>query len=223
MASIESVFRISRKGQIASLLIDAVVSESHTRAAAVSDFPVEDGVTISDHVKLEPISLDVNGFISDAPVAPLGSRVVGDAIRSVRNAFLPGRFDDDDDVPNAESRSPLDAWEYLNKVWRDRNLIIVVSSLQIYRNMILTSLVASKTPQIGKSLEFRASLREVRILQGATGTFPAFKIKTDAANAAKTRGQSKAKKGKETVKQTTVVQAVKPQSALAALTGLFGG
>ena len=169
-------------------------------------------------MKLNPISIDVNGFISDAPVAPLGLRDADDAIRSVRNAFLPGRFRNDDDVPNGESRSPLQAWEYLNKVWRDRNLITIVTSLQIYRNMILTSLTATKTPQVGKSLEFNAKMREVRILQGATATFPAFKIKSDAA---KTRGQSKAKKGKETTKEATETQIKNPQTLLESIAAVL--
>ena len=226
VALLETVFRISRKGQIASLRIDAVTNETHSRTSELTNFPIEDGAAITDHVKLDPISIEIDGFISDAPVAPLGIRAIGDVTRNIRNALLPGRFENDDDVPNSTSRSPLDAWEYLNKVWRDRNLIVVVSSLQVYRNMILTSLSAPKSARIGKSLEFRASLREVRILESEEIFFPTLEVgvdeeakkKLDArARAAKKNNKGRGSSNTATKKQT---DNVKGKSFLASI---FGG
>ena len=129
-------------------------------------------------------------FISDAPVAPLGLRAVGDALENIRDAFIPGR---PGNIPASSSYSPIEAWEYLNKVWNARNLIVVVSSLQVYRNMILTSLTAPKTARIGKALQFRASLRQMRILESATVRFPAFKVAP--SKAVQTRAQTKKKTG----------------------------
>ena len=64
--------------------------------------------------------------------------------------------------------------------------------------MALTSLSAPKNARIGKALQFKAGLREMRILESSTAEFPAFKISGDAA---KNRGQSKTNKGKDTVRE----------------------
>ena len=186
------------------------------RNAEISDFEVEDGVTISDHVKLDPLQIDLDCFISDAPANYLGIRAISDFAAGAVNALIPGRFGDDSDVPNAESKSPLDAWNYLSDVWQARDLIVVVTSIEIYRNMILTTLSAPKTAATGKSLEFKASMREVRVLESATLEFPAFKIKSKAA---KNRATSKVQKGKNTGAVATAAKAPRPESALHAWFG----
>ena len=188
------------------------MDENHQRNATVSQFEVEDGVVVADHVKLDPISLSMTGFISDAPVGLLGIRglSVSNAINSFAGALGGG---DDSDPPNGEFRSPREAWEYLNQVWRERNPISVVSSLQIYRNMIITTLSAPRNASVGKSLEFNISLTEVRILEAQSGTFPAFKVKRGA----KKRAASSVSKGKETTQEATAAQAQRPQSILARL------
>ena len=172
---LETVFNISRKGQIEALRIDAVITETHHRQSEVTEYPVEDGVAISDHVKLNPISIDMNCFISDAPANYFGIRDLSDIAEDVINTAFPRRGQRGE-VPNAESRSPIDAWNYLTTVWLNRYPITVISSLQIYRNMILTKLTAPKSVATGKSLEFQASLKEVRIVTRAETTLPALTL-----------------------------------------------
>ena len=203
MAALETVFRITRRGQIAALRIDAMMQETHNRSAETTDFEVEDGVTISDHVKLNPLAIDLTCFISDAPANFFGVRALTDISANVVNSLVPGQTD----VPNAQSRSPIDAWNYLNTVWEERNLISVITSLQVYRNMILTSLSAPKTPQTGKSLEFKASLKEVRIVSTAVISLPA--ISLDDPNQAGRNG-----KGKQTAEGANEEEKKKPSSVL---------
>ena len=86
MAALETVFRITRRGQIAALRVDAMMQETHNRSAETTDFEVEDGVTISDHVKLNPIALDLTCFISDAPANFFGVRALTDISANVVNS-----------------------------------------------------------------------------------------------------------------------------------------
>lgn len=173
MALLSTVFKVSRRGQIAGLRIDATIEETHNRLADTTDFELEDGVTISDHVRLTPVTLNMNCFISDSPANYFGIRGLSDITANIQNALLPGRFGDDE-VPNAESRSPIDAWSYLNTLWENRELIAVVTSLQVYRNMVLTTLTAPKSASTGRSLEFKATLKEVRIVTVEAIDLPAF-------------------------------------------------
>ena len=219
MALLETVFRISRKGQIASLRVDAVMREQHGRVATTTNSIIEDGAVISDHVTLSPITISMDGFISDAPVEFLGLRGLGDKIRNVRNALLPSRFSNTDDVPNGESRSPLDAWEYLNEVWKNRDLIAVVSSLQVYRNMVLTGLTATKTPQVGKSLEFNATLTQVTLAKTETADVTVAKDPQT-----KNKAAAKNKTGKKTGTTATGAAGQKATSLLKRIVeGITGG
>ena len=205
MAALDTVFKITRRGQIAALRIDAMIQETHNRSAETTDFEVEDGVTISDHVKLNPLTLELSCFISDAPANFFGVRELTDISANVINSLLPGP--DRSGVPNARSRSPIDAWNYLNTVWEEQNLIAVVTSLQVYRNMILTNLSAPKSSAIGRSLEFKASLKEVRIVETNILTLPA--ISLDDPNQA-----GKNSRGKQTAGGTNEEEMKKPSSVL---------
>lgn len=55
-------------GQTFSLEIDATTSEQHEAANTVTDHPVEQGASISDHVRQNPNALTISGVISNTPV-----------------------------------------------------------------------------------------------------------------------------------------------------------
>jgi len=67
MALLSVLFNDSVRAQIHGMQLDASINEGHTRTAKVSVSPIEDGTTISDHVTLEPVSLSIEGLISDVP------------------------------------------------------------------------------------------------------------------------------------------------------------
>ena len=50
---------------------DASIKEDHGRESTPTEFPVEDGTTISDHMILRPFSLELTGTISDTPIGNL--------------------------------------------------------------------------------------------------------------------------------------------------------
>lgn len=190
-ALLSTVFKISRRGQIGLLLIDARIAENHGRSAQVTDYEIEDGTVISDHIKLDPLTLSIQGFISDAPAEYLGIRSLGGASQGVIGSIFPNQAllnqanpEQEGTVPNGENRNPVDSWTYLHDVWRKRTPISVITSLQLYKNMVITSLSAPRSVEIGKSLEFNAELREVRIVRSATVTIPSFKVKKAAEDAA---------------------------------------
>ncbi len=49
---------------------DLVMSESHTNASTVTDYPVEHGVNPSDHVKPDPITLSLEVWVTNTPTQP---------------------------------------------------------------------------------------------------------------------------------------------------------
>ena len=70
MISLLSRRREPRK--IGKLELDATIRESHNFKNDVTDYPVEDGFDISDHVVQAPERIVIEGFISNTPPKILG-------------------------------------------------------------------------------------------------------------------------------------------------------
>ena len=73
--------------QIADIWIDCSISEQHSSQAQVSRHPVEDGADVTDHVRLEPDSLVIEGLVTNQPIKSPKSHTNG-AVASERGAQL---------------------------------------------------------------------------------------------------------------------------------------
>ena len=51
--------------------IDASIKEDHSRESPATEFPIESGPNISDHIILKPFKLSLTGVISDSPLNPV--------------------------------------------------------------------------------------------------------------------------------------------------------
>lgn len=140
------------EGSVAGMVIDATVSETHTSTCDVSENPVEEGPSISDHVQLNPAELTVEGVISDTP---LGHAVIGNIQNLVRNSQV---------LFGGSSRS-VDAYNDLLRLQKSRRPFTVITDLKRYQNMIITDLTAPRTEATGRALHFTAVMKEVFIVQ----------------------------------------------------------
>lgn len=202
MSLLKSVFKIPTKAQIGFLKLDASFKETHNRTAKVSDNEVEDGSVISDHVKLDPKSLSMEALISDTPISILGLGVSTDDFLGAANEFADGDKSAFEGLVKNSRRTPSEAWKYLNDIMEKRTPFSIVTSLQRYENMILTSLSAPRSAANGKDLMFNAELRQIQIVASSVVKIPAFKVKGDAANSASSKG----KLGKQSTKSASGIQ-----------------
>ena len=111
-------------------------------------------------MQLKPAELSIEGVITDTP---LGYAVIGNIknlIRSVSTIF------------GGSSRS-LDAYNELIKLQQSRKPFTVLTGLKRYKNMIITELSVPRTAQTGKSLQFKATMKEIRIVKSQTSAAPA--------------------------------------------------
>lgn len=142
--------------QIGLLSVDVTIQESHEFGAQVTDWPIEGGSVITDHVRLEPRSLTIEGFVSDTPLDSIG-------LGNVRSAT---------------------AFELLEQLWEARVPFIVISQLRFYTSMVIESLVIPKTRE--SALKFTCTMREVTIVSGQNALLPAGESSNAGASAAKT-------------------------------------
>jgi len=113
---------------------EIIESESHSRSSQAPTYPVEQGNEISDHIINDPEEFSVSGFVSNTPVTG-----------------------DPTDAVNA-------AYDALIGIHNSRATVDIVSGLQVYTSMHMSSLGISRDSSSGESLRFNASFRKIRIV-----------------------------------------------------------
>ncbi len=70
------------------ITLDASINETHSRASPPTEFPVEQGATVSDHIIVKPFALEITGIISDSPIGGLNG-YLQEAATSLVSALIP--------------------------------------------------------------------------------------------------------------------------------------
>jgi hypothetical protein len=162
----------SRKdpGRIGSLTLDATLDDSHEFSNEVTSFPIEEGSDINDHIKKEPMSLSITGFITNSPVTIIESLtllIVSDTATVEntpvnredvsRNNVAGGFTELMNIVGDNYPEQPSSATVVINRP----KVIEVVTGLRVYSDMVMTRLSIKRTPSDGESLTFTASFRKI--------------------------------------------------------------
>lgn len=198
MAIAELIFGAPKKGKIGTVTLDCTVSESHKDEVEITDHPVETGSTISDHIRKRPISLSLEGIVTNTPVVFLASLM---ADSPVENDFIPS--------PDRVTR----AYQELRRIQEEGEIVDVVTSLREYKNLAIESLSVSRSAETGNALNVSISLREIVLAKSLSIDLP---VPEAVVSAAKTS------KGKVTKKESSPAQAGKMQSNLAKLVDFLG-
>lgn len=136
---------------IGVVTIDADISTEHTAEWIITDHPIETGSSISDHKIRKPREITISGMISNIPFG-IGVFYFTFSVKTL----LTGNFD--------KNRS-VTAWEQLQEIANSSELVSVVTSLESFDNMQITSLRAVRTVETGKCLDFVATLKEVQTVE----------------------------------------------------------
>lgn len=123
-------------------LMDVVLDEVHTYDSIISDYPVESGSTISDNIRIMPISVSMDCLVSNTPIGFIANE----------------RDNDDDDNP------PKSAYEVLTAIRDDKRLVTIKTSLRPYVNMWLKTLTVPRATGRGDELRFTALFAEVQFV-----------------------------------------------------------
>ena len=138
--------------------------------ALVTENPVESGTKITDHVVLQPITLQIVGILTDTPNNFLGSLVTGaggltatalgaaDVIAGL-TAAATGAL-----LGEIRPGLAMDKFRLLVALQSTREPFDVVTGFTTYHNMVFESLSAPRAPEHGRSIRFTATLREILIV-----------------------------------------------------------
>jgi hypothetical protein len=152
------------------LEIDCTQTEQHKRESKPTQFPVEDGGTVGDHIILGNFGLTIEGIISDSPLS-----ITSALLTTAVSRFIPPVSV----IPSAtalaaaqklfsvisQSKSPsVKAYEQLLQLQSDKRGLDVITTLKRYSNMYIAGLSAPRAADTGQVLLFTLELQEIMIV-----------------------------------------------------------
>ncbi len=201
--------------EIGFMEIDAVMTETHTMTAQISENEIEDDGTLVDNYKIMPKKVQLNCIISDVPIS------LEDSLLNAPTSFLSSRLGglgtlaaqaglgilSQELLKKSKSRQH-DNLKKIEEFMENRARLTVSTGLKIYQNMMIENVSFPKNAKIGDSLQFDISLKEVRIVESKTVALPEVKTKGKSGHSA----TSKADLGKQKTTEATAGQASKVAS-----------
>lgn len=180
------VFKVN--GQITQdgLDLDAAMSVGHEYTANITKNPIEDGSDVTDHIRLQNVQLNINGFVAEKPLtlidaglntglgvlaSGLGANFgqFGQLITSAGAGTLAGLLQNRDTDDNLY---PIKAYKFLVEIWKNRIPFGVRTNLSFFDNMVISRLSFPRNAELGKSLEFNATLEQITVVQTQTTFIP---------------------------------------------------
>ncbi len=167
---------------IGELTLDLLLQEDEKLSNKVTQYPVENGSPASDHVVIDPVTLTITGFVTNAPVHAHSGTIDGQArVILADHNQLNGT-----DINFAEL-----ALTYLRRIRLAREAVSVSTKRGTWDNMLVQDVSRSKTKDTGDALVFTITLIEFRQVELFFVQAP--KKKTKSA-----RAQARANLGKKT-------------------------
>ena len=153
---------------------EASLHEDHSRESTPTEFPVEDGNVISDHIILRPLTLSMTALITDTPITGLGA-LLTEGATTLTSKLLPpigtiglgaamGGLSLISALFGGDSPS-VKAYKQLMSIQAHGTPFTVLTSLSRYENMVISSLAVPRDSAMGKSIEVTIGLKQLTIVQ----------------------------------------------------------
>jgi hypothetical protein len=163
--AIELLFGRKSPGKVGNLELDAMLTERQSFANDVTNFPIESGSSISDHVIQAPEEVEVEGFVTNTPIEFISGLRSGQEDR-VLNAYLML-------LEIAGYKSPGKAYRFnkLETVAEDEQyrpefkLVEILTGLRLYTDMALIKLDIPRDAKTGDTIKFTALFRKVNTVE----------------------------------------------------------
>jgi len=180
-------------GKIGVLEFDATIHESHEYTNTVTEFPVEKGFNISDHIIRQPEKLTMEGFITNTPIprssdlSPLNG---ADAQTSRVETALQQLLDLAGLPSPVKNTSDITGVALFPKV-----IDVVETGLRQYKNMVITRINIPRDKDTGETMRFTCEMRHLITVMTETVIMQNVSELNGRAPNAATQATSEAKKG----------------------------
>ena len=125
---------------------DLLIDESHELDFDITDHAVENGSTISDHVQQRLRTVKITGMFTNHPLNA-SAGFVDDKGELTGKSWRENRVEIDN-AP-AITNTALSRWEVLTKCAKSRKKVRVITSLEVYEEMVIENLKADRGAEDG--------------------------------------------------------------------------
>jgi|WetSurMetagenome_2_1015567.scaffolds.fasta_scaffold297749_2 hypothetical protein len=147
--------------------LDASIKEDHTRESSPTEFPIENGNTVSDHVILKPFNLSITGIITDTPIGDT-KNLLTEVATTLTSSLLPplgvvaagAGFALFKALSNSSSPS-VAAYGQLLQLQANAQPFDVLTTLYRYPSMWIKNISAPRDSETGKALIFTVQLTQL--------------------------------------------------------------
>ena len=147
-----SLFYRADGWSVGEISLDLILTETHSLNAVVTQHPVQDGSTISDHITILPRSGTMRVLVSNFSL----STAEGDA-----RADWDEIYDQGEAAQKSLPNRAEDSWEKLKDLVKTRELVKVVTSLEVYEDVALTRVETTRDGDTGDALEIDIDYEQV--------------------------------------------------------------
>lgn len=127
------------------IVVDATLDEQHKGEAEVTEFPVETGADITDHIRPKPIEFTMTGVISNTPL----------------------------DFLNFGSDSQAEAaWADLLKIQEKAIIVNITTALRTFYDMALLSVTCTRDAANSNIIKFTSNWRQIKTVSSETIAIP---------------------------------------------------
>lgn len=190
---------VGKRTTIGILELDALLTENTSLRSQITEYPVEDGSVISDHITQEAEILSIDGVITGA--GTLFNIAAGKA-------------------------KLIAAKETLRQLHQDRTLLTITTGIDIYTDFAIESCEINRTADGGEKLDVSLTLKKIKKVTLRTADIPPEKTSGSATSKA---GKTKTNAGKTTgnkpsaTQQSKVGEQVAKAKPTSILKAKFGG
>ena len=139
---------------VGAVELDLILDESHSKNAQVTENPLQDGRAVSDSIYLELREGSLTGLVSN---------------HSIKHSVPPDRQTAEGLLDKAENyqleNRAKQAWEDLKSLMDSKQLVTIVTSLEVYDNVAITSIETERDGDTGDALEIKVGFKQVQKVQ----------------------------------------------------------
>ncbi|MCK5609856.1 hypothetical protein KAR91_48740 [Candidatus Pacearchaeota archaeon] len=192
-------------GSIGALTLDVTISVNHQFNSKVTQYSIETGGNVSDHIVNDPVVLNMVGFITNSPI-----KIVEGVLERVTSNRIT--------IPNRVQS----AFTLLTDMREVKETFTVVTGLKVYHLMFFKSLSFPRNNGTGDTLRFTAVL--TRIIQATSRKVVVQNLDpgtTEAKEGTKDLAAEKVDKGAQTVTESTEEETTRVSILKQIVTGIF--
>lgn len=197
---------------VGSVVFDLLLSEDHALESEVTQHPVENGATVSDHIRNLPRKGSLTGFVTNHPLNQnyqlpasfLEKLAPSSTVQSYVQGILGnyglrkpiGPTAADYDALQRPANRAATVWELFKALWASRQPVTISTGLEKYRDVVVTKVSTRRNSSTGDALEFDVEFQEIQFVTLTEVAITTTTKPLDLKNATNRQASPKASKGK---------------------------